>query len=87
VNLAIMPIGAYDPWIRFHCTPEQAWRMATEAHAERILPVHHSTFLLGREPVTEPLERLLHAAGARVASVVKLRTHAAEPIAVHIFGR
>ena len=50
-DLAIMPIGAYDPWIRFHCTPEQAWRMAGEANAEHILPVHHSTFRLGREPV------------------------------------
>src|SRR5262249_38568272 len=27
VDLAIMPIGAYDPWIHYHCTPEQAWRM------------------------------------------------------------
>jgi L-ascorbate metabolism protein UlaG (beta-lactamase superfamily) len=70
VDLAIMPIGAYNPWIRFHCTPEQAWRMATEAHADRVLPVHHSTFLLGREPVAEPLQRLIDAAGARASSIV-----------------
>jgi L-ascorbate metabolism protein UlaG (beta-lactamase superfamily) len=70
VDLAIMPVGAYNPWIRFHCTPEQAWRMAMEAAAEHVLPVHHSTFLLGREPVTEPLERTLHAAGARASRVV-----------------
>jgi L-ascorbate metabolism protein UlaG (beta-lactamase superfamily) len=70
IDLAIMPIGAYNPWIRFHCTPEQAWRMATEARAERVLAVHHSTFLLGREPVTEPLERILHAAGPRSTSIV-----------------
>ena len=70
LDLAIMPIGAYNPWIRFHCTPEQAWRMVTEARAQRVLPVHHSTFLLGREPVTEPLERLLHAAGTHAPSVV-----------------
>src|SRR5581483_5792921 len=24
VDLAIMPIGAYDPWIHVHCNPEQA---------------------------------------------------------------
>jgi L-ascorbate metabolism protein UlaG (beta-lactamase superfamily) len=24
LDLAIMPIGAYNPWIRAHCTPEQA---------------------------------------------------------------
>ena len=27
VDLAIMPIGAYNPWIHAHCTPEQAMRM------------------------------------------------------------
>ena len=33
-DLAIFPIGAYNPWIQAHCTPEQAWRMANEARAE-----------------------------------------------------
>jgi hypothetical protein len=28
IDLAIMPIGAYDPWIHSHCTPEQAVHMA-----------------------------------------------------------
>ena len=27
-DLAIMPVGAYNPWIHSHCTPEQAWQMA-----------------------------------------------------------
>ena len=63
VDLAIMPIGAYNPWIRFHCTPEQAWRMANDAKAEFIIPVHHQTFQLSREPHTEPIERLQEAAG------------------------
>jgi L-ascorbate metabolism protein UlaG (beta-lactamase superfamily) len=64
VDLAIMPIGAYDPWIANHASPEQAWRMFKELGAEYLLPVHHSTFRLSREPVEEPLERLLAAAGA-----------------------
>lgn len=64
IDLAIMPIGAYNPWIRYHCTPEQAWRMANEARAAFFLPVHHKTFSLGREPSGEPVERLLAAAGA-----------------------
>ena len=34
VDLAIMPIGAYNPWIRAHCTPEQALQMADDAGAE-----------------------------------------------------
>jgi L-ascorbate metabolism protein UlaG (beta-lactamase superfamily) len=63
VNLAIMPIGAYDPWIRVHCNPEQAWAMANHAGAEFVLPVHHQTFKLSREPHLEPIERLMEAAG------------------------
>ncbi len=62
VDLAIMPIGAYNPWIRVHCTPEQALAMANDAGADFILPVHHRTFELGREPAAEPMERLLRAA-------------------------
>jgi len=54
LDLAIMPIGAYDPWIRAHCTPEEALEMANDAGAELILPVHHQTFQLSREPRREP---------------------------------
>ncbi len=63
IHLAVMPIGAYNPWIRFHCTPEEAWQMASDAGAEYVLPVHHQTFPLGREPRLEPIERLSRAAG------------------------
>ncbi len=70
VDLAIMPIGAYNPWIHYHCNPEQAWRMTQEARAEHVLPVHHSTFQLSREPVAEPLERLQNAAGAQSKRIV-----------------
>lgn len=54
---AIMPIGAYDPWIRNHCTPEQAITMADAAGAGIIVPIHHQSFALSREPLTEPIER------------------------------
>jgi L-ascorbate metabolism protein UlaG (beta-lactamase superfamily) len=63
IDLAIMPVGAYDPWIRYHCTPEQAWQMGNDAGAEIFLPVHHQTFPLSREPRLEPIERLYAAAG------------------------
>ncbi|MBI4890869.1 MAG: MBL fold metallo-hydrolase [Acidobacteria bacterium] len=66
-DLAIMPIGAYNPWIRVHCNPEQAWQMANDARADRVLPVHHHTFTLSREPIGEPLERLLNVGKDRVA--------------------
>jgi L-ascorbate metabolism protein UlaG (beta-lactamase superfamily) len=64
VDLAIMPIGAYDPWIHAHCNPEQALAMANHAGAELVLPVHHRTFKLSNEPYDEPIERLLLATGS-----------------------
>ncbi len=63
MDLAIMPIGAYNPWIHAHCTPEQARQMGDDAGAERFLPVHHQTFQLSREPLLEPIERFLGSAG------------------------
>ncbi len=61
VDLAIMPVGAYNPWIHAHCTPEQALRMGLEAGAQQFLPVHHQTFRLSREPNREPIERFSEA--------------------------
>jgi len=66
VDLAIMPVGAYDPWIHAHCNPEQALAMANQAGAEFVIPVHHQTFRLSNEPYREPIERLLLAAGSAV---------------------
>jgi L-ascorbate metabolism protein UlaG (beta-lactamase superfamily) len=60
-GLALMPIGAYDPWIHSHCTPEQALAMANAARADYIVPIHHQSFKLSREPFAEPLERLVAA--------------------------
>lgn len=60
IDVALMPIGAYNPWIANHCTPEQAVQMAEWAGAERIIPIHHQTFVLSREPLHEPIERLLN---------------------------
>ncbi len=73
-ELALMPIGAYNPWIRYHCNPEQAWRMANDARADVILPVHFQTFRLSQEPPAEPIHRILNAAGNSAATRVPLRT-------------
>jgi len=55
---ALMPIGAYRPWIWNHCTPEQALEMANAAGAQYVLPIHHKTFRLSDEPMNEPIQRL-----------------------------
>lgn len=57
IDLAIMSIAAYNPWIRSHCTPEQAIDMANAAGAQFIMPVHHQTFRLSFERLREPIER------------------------------
>jgi L-ascorbate metabolism protein UlaG (beta-lactamase superfamily) len=54
---AIMPIGAYDPYIYNHCTPEQAVAMADAAGARLFVPIHHKTFRLSEERFNEPIER------------------------------
>jgi L-ascorbate metabolism protein UlaG (beta-lactamase superfamily) len=58
-DLALMGIGAYEPWIRSHCTPEQAIAMADAAGARFLLPIHHQTFKLSFEPFREPIERFV----------------------------
>jgi L-ascorbate metabolism protein UlaG (beta-lactamase superfamily) len=70
VNLAILGIGAYDPYIRAHASPEQVWTMANHARAEVVLAMHHSTFRLSHEPMNEPIERLLNAAGKESDRIV-----------------
>ena len=60
-EVAVMPIGAYRPWIWNHCTPEEALSMANAVRARYLLPVHHQTFRLSEEPRTEPIERLTAA--------------------------
>jgi L-ascorbate metabolism protein UlaG (beta-lactamase superfamily) len=63
IDLAILPIGAYDPWIHAHATPEEAWAMSRDMEAQHLMPVHHSTFRLSQEPMEEPMQRLLRASG------------------------
>jgi L-ascorbate metabolism protein UlaG (beta-lactamase superfamily) len=72
VDLAIMSIGCYNPWIRTHCNPEQAVQMANDAGAQFIMPVHHQTFRLSFEPLREPIERF-EAALDRTPERIALR--------------
>ncbi|HET9475727.1 MAG TPA: MBL fold metallo-hydrolase [Steroidobacteraceae bacterium] len=71
-DAAVMPVGAYNPWIRNHCTPEQAVALANDAGARLFVPVHHKSFRLSNEPFDEPLERT-QAALAKEADRLAIR--------------
>jgi L-ascorbate metabolism protein UlaG (beta-lactamase superfamily) len=57
IDLLAVPIGAYNPWVTSHCNPEEAVAMAGEARARLLLPIHHQTFQLSAEPMSEPIAR------------------------------
>jgi L-ascorbate metabolism protein UlaG (beta-lactamase superfamily) len=69
-DIAVFSNGAYDPWIRNHANPEQVWSMFQQTGATWLVPIHWGTFRLGKEPVEEPMSRLLAAAGAESDHVV-----------------
>lgn len=74
LDLALMPIGAYDPWIRAHCSPEQAVAMASLAGARHLVPVHHEAFKLSNEPMTEPATRIRAALKSQPDRLLAVRT-------------
>ena len=60
-QIALLPIGAYfpDSYRVVHTSPEDALRGFVEMGADRMVPMHYGTFQLGREPMDEPVQRLL----------------------------
>lgn len=61
IDLALLPIGAYDPrwWLSdVHTDPEEAVRAHQDLGARRMAPMHWATFVLSSEPVLEPLARV-----------------------------
>jgi len=63
-EIALLPIGAYypDSYRSVHTSPEEALRGFLDLGANAMVPMHYNTFRLGREPMSEPLPRLLAAA-------------------------
>ena len=63
-EIALLPIGAYfpDSYRNVHTSPEEALQAFRDLHAGTMVPMHYNTFQLGREPMEEPLPRLLAAA-------------------------
>lgn len=58
VDLALFGIGGYY-LPHHHATPEQVAEMARRMNAARLMPIHHGTFRGAKEPIDEPMERLL----------------------------
>lgn len=56
IDVAIMPIGAYNPWVRNHCNPEEAMKMSSEIGAKYFIPIHTKTFKQSNEPFNEAID-------------------------------
>ncbi len=61
VDVALLPIGGYNPYIANHENPEQAWKIFHEIEARYLIPTHWRTFRISRERPFEPYERLRSA--------------------------
>jgi len=58
IDIALMPVGAYNPWKHAHCNPEEALQMADSIGAKYFIPIHCKTFKQGSEPFEEPINWL-----------------------------
>lgn len=57
-DVAMLPIGGYNPYIYSHASPEQAWDLFHAMEARYLIPMHWRTFRLSHERPFEPYERL-----------------------------
>jgi L-ascorbate metabolism protein UlaG (beta-lactamase superfamily) len=78
IKLALLPIGSYEPYRHNHCTPEEALEMAEVLNVRSVVPIHHSTFKLSREPLDEPVARF----GKHVTKINKVVLSAGEVISI-----
>jgi L-ascorbate metabolism protein UlaG (beta-lactamase superfamily) len=64
-DVTLMPIGAYHPgWPDIHMNPEDAVKAHRDVTDSGLLvPIHWATFRLAPHPWSEPVERMLVAAG------------------------
>ena len=64
IDVALLPIGAYEPrWFmrEQHINPAEAWTAFKELDARYLLPLHWGTFDLSFEPLDLPPQELLRA--------------------------
>jgi L-ascorbate metabolism protein UlaG (beta-lactamase superfamily) len=69
-QLALLPIGAYNPpsFRNVHTSPADAMRAFLDLNSRWMVPMHYGTFRLSHEPMDEPLrllERAAHQAGVQ----------------------
>jgi L-ascorbate metabolism protein UlaG (beta-lactamase superfamily) len=59
-ELALLPIGAYDPpsFRNVHANPADATRAFLDLKSRWMVPMHYGTFKLSHEPMDEPLQLL-----------------------------
>lgn len=59
-ELALLPIGAYNPpqFRNVHTSPADAMRAFLDLKSRWMVPMHYGTFRLSHEPVDEPLQLL-----------------------------
>jgi len=64
IDIALLPIGAYDPpsGREVHMNPEEAVAAFLQLGARQMVPMHYGSFRLSFEPPDEPLLRLRLAA-------------------------
>ncbi|MDT0137874.1 MBL fold metallo-hydrolase [Acidovorax sp. PRC11] len=73
-DLALVEAGQYDDaWPDAHLGPEQAVLTAERVGARALLPVHWGLFRLAPHGWTEPVERVLAAAGCSTVAVITPR--------------
>jgi L-ascorbate metabolism protein UlaG (beta-lactamase superfamily) len=73
-HVALLPIGAYfpDSYRAVHTSPEEAVQAFRDLRAQWMVPMHYGTFPLGREPMEEPVQRLV-AEAVRLGIEQKVR--------------
>ena len=69
LDVAILPIGGYNPYIANHASPEQAWDLYHEMRARYLIPMHWRTFRMSRERPFEPFERLSTAVNGSASRI------------------
>ena len=78
VDLALLPIGAYEPrWFMgpAHLSPEEALRAVRDLDARRFVPMHWGTFDLSDEPLDEPPRALARELARDLYADLAPRTH------------